>query len=291
MGAGHRGNWVDENDDASRRDPGSRLEWTALTDGEYYLGVSSFDQSVNRGTYSLSLNVAPDSDRHGDTCQNATSISTGLHPGAIDPPSDKDYFHFSAQAGTNYTIDVLLGTHTDTVLTIYDSLCNWMDSNDDASETDTGSHLEWTAPSTGDYYLEVSSFDMATSTGSYTLSLEVTSPPVTLSGFYAGTETSDAEGTSAEFLLTLQETDGTVTGFVQIAEPHVGTAPILDGNFFGETLSFDTGFSEGQDQFECSYAAVRQPDQQTLIGAYTCSILGTTFTDTGTWFATKVETQ
>ena len=93
-------------------------------------------------------------DDHGDTRQSATSISAGLISGAIDPPSDLDYFRFSAQAGATYTIEVLLDTHPDTGLALYDSRGNFLEENDDGDGMDGGSRLEWTAPASGDYYLE-----------------------------------------------------------------------------------------------------------------------------------------
>ena len=59
-------------------------------------------------------------DSHGDFLGNATPISAGVTPGAIDPSDDLDFFRFSAQAGTTYTIEVILDTHSDTELILYD---------------------------------------------------------------------------------------------------------------------------------------------------------------------------
>ena len=154
---------------------------------------------------------------------------------------------------------------------------------DDDGGRDGGSLLEWTAPFTGDYYVEVRSFDRSFDTGSYSLSLEITSLPGTLSGFYVGPETSDVDGSSAEFRLDVQERDGTVTGFVEVSLPHIGDSDVLNGTFSGNVLTFDTAFSYSGDRYECSYAAQRQPDQQTLIGIYDCIVVGSTFNDTGTY--------
>ena len=221
-------------------------------------------------------------DLHGDTFDTATFVFESYTSGAINPSDDSDFFGFSALAGTTYTIEVILDTHSDTELILYDSRGNLLDDDDDGGG-DGGSLLEWTAPITGDYYVEVRSFDRSLDAGSYTLYLEITSLPRTLSGYYVGPETSDADGSSAEFRLDVQERDGTVTGFVEVSLPHIGDSDILNGTFSGNVLTFDTAFSYIGDRYECSYAAHRQPDQQTLIGIYDCIVVGSTFNDTGTY--------
>ena len=263
------------------------MEWTAPFTGEYHVAVRSFDRSSQTGSYTLSLSVADD---HGDSIDNATPISPGLSSGAIDPPDDLDYFRFSTQAGTTYTIEVILDTHPDTVLTLYDSRSNRL-AEDDDSGLSNGSRLEWTAPSTGDYYLKVFSFDTSTHTGSYRLVLEVTSPPTPLTGSYAGTESSFFDGISGEFQLVVQETGGTVTGSVQNSPHHFGSGLISFGAFSGESLVIETAFNDRGDQWQCTYRADRQPDQQTLIGEYSCSLLGSSVTDSGSWSATRIRTQ
>ena len=269
-----RGNFLEENDDAEGLGNGSRIEWTAPSTGEYYVEVYSFDQSSKRGFYNLSLSsFVPE--------PPVTPISLGLTTGSIDTPGELDEFLFSAEAGTTYTIEVLLDTHPNTVLTLYDSLGNFLEENDDAEGLGNGSRIQWTAPAAGDYYLAVRSFDRDAHTGSYQLYLEATSLPAALSGFYVGSETSDTDGSTAPWEMDIQETDGTVTGYVDVFPPHIGDSDILNGFFSGNNLSFDTAYSNRGDQYRCSYFGQRQPDQQTLIGEYDCFVVGSTFTDTG----------
>jgi len=283
-----RGNRLAENDDASDLLGGSRLRWTAPSTGDFYIEVRSFAQSLNRGSYILSLSVADD---HGNSIQAATPISEGLTLGTIDPASDEDYFKFSAQGGATYTIEVQLDTHPDTKLVLYDSLGNRLAENDDASDLLGGSRLGWIAPSTGDYFLKVISFNTFTQTGSYRLVLEVTSPPTPLSGSYLGTESSYYDGISGEFQLVVEEMDGIVTGSVQNSPHHFGSGLISFGAFSGEFLVFETAFNDRADRWECTYTADRQSDQQTLIGEYSCFLVGSTVTDSGSWSVTRIPTQ
>jgi len=140
-----RGNWLDEDDDGGPSG-GEHLEWTAPSAGEYYLEVRSFDQSFDTGSYTLSINVA---DAHGDSTSTATTVFLGVTSGSIDPPEDLDYFRFSAQAGITYLVEVILDSHSDTVLTLYDSRGAWLDEDDDGGR-DGGESIAWTATSSGD---------------------------------------------------------------------------------------------------------------------------------------------
>ena len=94
-----------------------------------------------------------------------------------------------------------------------------------------------------------------------------------------------------DFQLVVQEMDGTVTGSVQNSPHHFGSGAISFGAFSGEFLVFETAFIDRGARWECTYTADRQPDQQTLIGEYSCSLLGSTVTDTGSWSATRIQTQ
>merc|ERR1712070_1253908 len=82
-------------------------------------------------------------------------------------------YTLSATAGITYSITVTLNTLPDSVLTIYDidgttSLVN----NDDYGNS-LASHIEWTAASTGTYFVEVSGYS-PTQTGSFSLSVTST---------------------------------------------------------------------------------------------------------------------
>ena len=118
-------------------------------------------------------------DDHGDSLASATPIGLGSTPGTIDSAADVDFFHFTAQAGITYTVEVALDTHPDTFLALYDSSGGLLDENDDAPGLGLGSRIVWTAPAAGDNFLAVRSFDQGIDTGSYILSLTNTAPAPT----------------------------------------------------------------------------------------------------------------
>ncbi|PKB81863.1 MAG: hypothetical protein BZY88_05595 [SAR202 cluster bacterium Io17-Chloro-G9] len=278
-----RGNGLAENDDGLGLEGGSRIEWTAPVSGDFYAKVYSFDQAFT-GSYDLFLKEDRALDLHGGSLLGATFISPGLTSGAINPPGDLDFFRFSADAGATYVVEVILGTHPDTVLIVYDSQGNQLARDDDGG-ANRGSRLGWTAPATGNFYLEVSSLGPEGYTGSYTLSLDLTSRPTPLSGFYVGFETASS-GSSADFILFLEESGGSVTGFVEIYPPHIGSADMFNGAFSSNILTFNTTFTESGTKFECNYFAEFHPVQREFIGDYTCFI-GGSISDIGTWFVTK----
>ena len=184
---GPDGGYLDEDDD-SGEDAASRLEWVAPSSDTYYIEVSGFDGTP--GTYQLSLfelgrpaarpaataaaqpqpTAAPYSgDDHGDDRFDATRIRDGeFLDGDIERDGDRDFFFFSAERGREYRIETHLGSNGDTVLVLYGPDGGYLDEDDDSGE-DAASRLEWVAPSSDTYYIEVSGFDGTP--GTYQLSL------------------------------------------------------------------------------------------------------------------------
>ena len=68
-------------------------------------------------------------------------------------------------------MEVVLDTHPDTFLTLYDFEGIVHEENDDIEEPEGGSRIIWTAPFNGDYFLEVRSSDQGWQIGSYVLNL------------------------------------------------------------------------------------------------------------------------
>ena len=288
-----RGNFLEENDDGDGMDGGSRLEWTAPATGDYYLEVYSYYSESDTGTYTLSLSEFIAHDEHGDSLQSATAISVGLTLGAINPPSDLDFFRFSAQAGATYIVEVFLDTHPNTILILFDSRGNFIVENDDGLGLDGGSRLEWTAPAAGDYYLKVYSFDGSFDTGSYTLSL---------TEFIAPDEHGDSiqSATSISAGLTSGAIDppfdldffrfsaqpGAAYTIEVILGTHPGTVLILfdsRGNVLDQNV-YGLG-GDGGSRIEWTapaagdyYVEVRSFDQSFARGSYTLSLNGTGIT-------------
>jgi hypothetical protein len=78
--------------------------------------------------------------------------------GELADEEDVRAFSFSAAAGKTYTFQTILGSLEDSTLTIYDAEGNFVDENDDVSDDDLSSMLEWTAQTSGTYYIVVGGF-------------------------------------------------------------------------------------------------------------------------------------
>ena len=167
---GADGNWLAGNEDYG--DPtASGLIWHAPSTGTYYVYVASYgaDLSLGTGTYTLTIAITDTVDDHSNAAGDATPITIGeALRGEMEYEGDSDYFTFEAEGGAFYQLEVTLGTLLDSVLDIYDADGAWLDGNDDYGDS-TASRLVWDAPSTGTYYVEVSSFDLGT--GTYTLTI------------------------------------------------------------------------------------------------------------------------
>ena len=171
------GFFILENDDAEGLSQGSRVHWASETGGDYYVEVKSLNQDSDTGRYAVVLSaIGPGEDDHGYSFDTATFIGPGVMPGLIVNPADKDFFAFTAQGGTEYTIEARLGTHQDTVLELYDSAGNYLDESDDADGLNGGSRLFLTPSFTGEYFLVVRSYDEQSS-GSYVLAVIPTAGP------------------------------------------------------------------------------------------------------------------
>ena len=171
---GPDGGYLVEDDDSG--DSGaSLLEWVAPSSDTYYIEVSGFSGTL--GTYQLSLSVlgAQPPDDHGDDRSGATRIRDGeFLDGDIERDGDRDFFFFSAERGREYRIETHLGF--DTVLVLYGPDGGYLVEDDDSGDSGA-SLLEWVAPSSDTYYIEVSGFDGTP--GTYQLSILELGRPAT----------------------------------------------------------------------------------------------------------------
>jgi hypothetical protein len=160
------GTQVAYNDDGG---PGldSHVEYTAPTSGTYYLDVGSYNHS-HTGDYTLSTRV----DDVADDIDTTTDSTTpdGWSWGTINSAADQDYYGIYLTQGQNYTFDAYAvpvpGGLSDPTLAVHDSAGTEVAYNDDYGGT-LDSHIDYTAPSDGMYYLDVGGY--SDHTGSYLL--------------------------------------------------------------------------------------------------------------------------
>lgn len=165
-------------DDDGGEGPASRIEWTAIGTGTYFLNVEGYDVVDDIGSYTLDVAAVDSSpvptDDHGDNATTATPVMMNSSTdGVIEDPLDSDWFQFAAVAGENYVFETHLETLPDSWLELYDQDGQTLLTLDNDGGDGTASRIEWTATGTGTYFLNVEGFDLVTHTGSYTLDVHL----------------------------------------------------------------------------------------------------------------------
>jgi len=157
------------NDDAPGMGRGSLLEWTAPSDGYYYVQVGSGPRTAP-GSYMIRARV----DDVGNEPSTARRVSLPYFgDGKLEQAGDSDWFSLAALAGQTYLFRTYLGDLPDSTLTLFDidpftGAAREVAFNDNADRTDLSSLIEWTAASDGLYFVRVGSAGDRLD-GSYTL--------------------------------------------------------------------------------------------------------------------------
>jgi hypothetical protein len=134
----------------------SLITWTAPADGIYFAEVRSFDTQI--GSYDFSVSLSG-SDDHGNNAGVATAFTVpSTKAGEIEVLFDVDWFRFNAVSGTSYEFDTVLGTLSDSVLRLIAPNGTTELAYDDDGGSGFASHIDWTASSSGTYYIEVSGY-------------------------------------------------------------------------------------------------------------------------------------
>jgi len=163
-------------DDNGGAGQNSKLLFTATATGDYYLEAGTRG-TTDTGTYTLSVKSTADLSEDILTAGNV-SVGSSVTGEITGGKTDKDWFRVSMVEGETYQIDLEglptdAGTLTDPYLRqIYDSTGAPTGIRDDNGGVGLNSMLTFTAPSTGDYFLEAGTRG-ATDTGTYTLSVTV----------------------------------------------------------------------------------------------------------------------
>jgi hypothetical protein len=171
------GRQVAFNDDGGRG-LDSRIEFTPPHSGFYFLEGGGFASGTGTSRVTMRADDHPDdidtppTDRRSNSNDNI--FPNGVRSGIINTAPDQDYFGINLVRGQHYTFDVIGGTLRDPTLDVRDRndvVARDLITHQPASNDDFGgsfnSHIDFTAPTTDTYYLNVGGF--AANTGSYTL--------------------------------------------------------------------------------------------------------------------------
>ncbi len=144
-------------DDDSGDGLASRIVWRASKSGTYFVEVSGFDSSV--GTYELTIEAIDASvDDHGNGRFDATPINfPSATAGDLESIGDTDWFEFIATVGVTYEFSTELIGLNDSTLRLLNRGGIELEFNDD-NGFGFDSQITWTAPSSGNYYIEVAGF-------------------------------------------------------------------------------------------------------------------------------------
>jgi hypothetical protein len=174
----------------------SLIKWGAPTASTHYISVSAGDEGLT-GNYSLTISGRRDDHGEGSGSASIAPIGTAIQ-GELEAIGDDDWFSFLASDGSSYRITTGLGTLTDSYLGLFGTDGTTRLRTDDDGGDGQASSIEWVAPESGTYYVNVRA-PGSDLTGTYSLSIAS-----------EGDDHSDTPG--AATVLTLQETSLAVSG-------------------------------------------------------------------------------
>ncbi len=153
---------IGSDDDSGPMPYDARLYFTPSANGEYYL--AAFDYAEATGSYTLQATVETDDFLGATTTAGTVTINQAATGGTINVPSDIDMFRVSLTAGWQYTFDLKsVGTGStalsDPYLVLLDASGKALDYDDDTGGN-LNAEITFTAPTSGNYYLAASDFDI-----------------------------------------------------------------------------------------------------------------------------------
>lgn len=169
-------------DDDSGGGYASRIEWSSAASGTYYVQVRHYNSSASGADTGYTLSVT-DLGCSGDTYEpnNDSATATSINIGDIQDHNffcagDEDWLVFSADSGVSYTLTTFdLGNESDTYMNLYDTDGTTLLHSDDDGGNGLASQIEWVAPSTGLYFVQLHHYDPSASGEFTTYSVRITS--------------------------------------------------------------------------------------------------------------------
>jgi len=250
----------------------SQVSFTADSNGTYYISAGAY--STRTGTYELSVTDNGSSDDYASTTYTNGYVSVnGSATGEIEEANDTDWFAVSLTAGHEYQIDLegsptYAGTLGDTYLRgIYDSYGNLISgtTNDD-SGYGLNSQVDFTADSTGTYYISAGAY--STRTGTYELS--VTDNGASASDDYASTTYTNG----------YVSVGGSATGNIEES---------YDTDWFSVSLTAGHEYQIDLEGSATSAGTISDPYLRGIYDSYGNLISGTTNDDAGTGYNAQVD--
>ncbi|MBI4318450.1 MAG: pre-peptidase C-terminal domain-containing protein [Chloroflexi bacterium] len=187
---GTDGTTVITSDDDSGPGSGSRIEWTASSNGTYYILVRHYSNSRYGSNTNYDLRVTS-AGTPSDSYEPDNAVSQA-RPIAVDGAAqthnfhvagDNDWVSFTASAGTSYVIETLnLGNRSDTYIYLYSTNGTTLLASDDDSGGGLASRINWTAPSSGIYFVRVRHYSGAAYGSNTNYDIRVTSSSVCTGG-------------------------------------------------------------------------------------------------------------
>lgn len=278
---------------------GSRIEWVAPAGGTYWIEVRSRSYSGNDGVGGYVLMVSGAPDDHAVSFAGATLVDVGVAvSGDLETRGDADRFAFAAVEGGIYRLSATSVSLADPDLALFDvggvtRLDYDLDSGAGAS-----AWLEWVAPATGTYFVEVSTRSYSGNPGVGTYRLMIASGSDDHGGDSSGATLIDVGDAVAGYVtvagdlemrgdtdwFSFRAVEGWVyrlsAASVSLGDPDLGLFDV-DGLWF---LSWDIDSGEGTDAFmEWTAEAdglyfvevgTRSYSGNTRVGAYTLTVSG-----------------
>jgi subtilisin-like proprotein convertase family protein len=237
----------------------SLITWTAPANGVYFAEVRAASGQTGSYDFSVSLSGADD---HGNDASLATNISLpSTTGGEVESSFDVDWFKFTAVSGTMYQFDTVLGTLPDSELRLFAPDGTTELAYDDDGGPGFASRINWMAPASGDYYLEVGGY--GSDFGTYSLT--------TLA---SGAGSGSALPPAAQPLLTSAPAASSqlAAAFVPSAVDAPATGAVLDFAVFDSEWSAANGTIK--ESAAATGTAVRQANSDEALVAWIQSLNG-----------------
>ncbi|MBI3437992.1 MAG: PPC domain-containing protein [Proteobacteria bacterium] len=165
------GTEIASNDD-SQGSLNSSLNFIPSRGGDVFVSAQGYgDQGTGAYTLNIAATALPPDDASADTGTRGRVNVGASVSGALDYPGDHDWYRVRLEQGQSYRFSLNGGDDhglADPVLHLRDSHGEELATDDDSGEG-LNSYLEFTAPNSGTYFLDVQSFDQS-AFGRYTLS-------------------------------------------------------------------------------------------------------------------------